>query len=249
MNFKQYSSWTRSFVLMAVGLAGCRFRVVDAFQYRTTRFHSFCDSFTDSTRLHGMKRPLLDTLASTLFKLEQSRVEASSEVDEQGRVGEPMEWSESSSWANKFSELVASNSLGYQFKQFVADIVAGDYDEEAVRSKVEAFISGSVDDDSTRQQQQQTARVAMFSFTTCPFCRRAKDYLDERGIPYSAMELDELEGNEGNQIRAVLGKMTQRTSVPSIFVGGTYIGGCNDGPGLLPLAESGKLETLLLSKK
>lgn len=186
-----------------------------------------------------MKRPLLDTLASTLFKLEQSRVEASSEVDEQGRVGEPMEWSESSSIANKFSELVASNTLGYQFKQFVADIVAGDYDEEAVRSNVEAFITGN---------QKQQARVAMFSFSTCPFCRRAKDYLDEKGILYSAMELDELDGNEGNQIRAVLGKMTKRTSVPSIFVGGQYIGGCNDGPGLLSLAESGELDKLLLPK-
>jgi glutaredoxin 3 len=193
------------------------------------------------TRLYGMKRPILDTLASTLFKLEQSRVESSSQVDEQGRMGEPMEWSESNSWANRFSEAIASNSLGYQFKQFVADIVAGDYDEEAVRTKVEDFIAGN--DDAANQQQY--ARVAMFSFTACPFCRRAKDYLDNRGIPYSSMELDELEGNEGNQIRAVLGKMTQRTSVPSIFVGGTYIGGCNDGPGLLPLAESGELDQLL----
>ena len=85
----------------------------------------------------------------------------------------------------------------------------------------------------------------MFSFTTCPFCRRAKDYLDEKGIAYRVLELDELEGNEGNEIRAVLGKLTKRTSVPSIFVGGTYIGGCNDGPGLLPLGESGELDKLL----
>lgn len=228
-------------LLAAAVFAACSCHNVDGFQCvpstTTTKFHSSRDG--SLTRLHGMKRPLLDTLASTLFKLEQSRVEASSEVDEQGRVGEPMEWSESSSIANKFSELVASNTLGYQFKQFVADIVAGDYDEEAVRSNVEAFITGN---------QKQQARVAMFSFSTCPFCRRAKDYLDEKGILYSAMELDELDGNEGNQIRAVLGKMTKRTSVPSIFVGGQYIGGCNDGPGLLSLAESGELDKLLLPK-
>merc|ERR1712238_254686 len=87
--------------------------------------------------------------------------------------------------------------------------------------------------------------VAMFSLTTCPFCRRAKDYLDEQGIAYTVMELDELDGNEGNEIRAVLGKKTKRTSVPSIFIGGNYIGGCNDGPGLLPLGESGELDKLL----
>ena len=77
----------------------------------------------------------------------------------------------------------------------------------------------------------------MYSFTTCPFCRKAKDYLDRESIPYRAIELDELDGNEGNEIRAELGRMTKRTSVPSIFIGGEYIGGCNDGPGLLFLAN------------
>ena len=184
-------------------------------------------------KLQGMKRPILDTIASTLFKLENARVDASSEMDDKGRVGEPMEWSESESMANKFSEAIASNSLGYQFKQFVANIVAGEYDEEAVTAKVDEFVAES------------STPVVLFSFTTCPFCRRAKDYLEEKGIAYTSMELDELEGNEGNEIRAVLGKKTMRTSVPSIFVNGNYIGGCNDGPGLLPLGESGELDKLL----
>uniref|UniRef100_A0A7S1V035 Glutaredoxin domain-containing protein n=1 Tax=Grammatophora oceanica TaxID=210454 RepID=A0A7S1V035_9STRA len=188
-----------------------------------------------ATRLHDMKRPLLDQLATTLFKLENARVEASSEEDEKGRVGEPMEWSESESMANKFSQVVASNPIGYRFKQLVADIVAGEFDKEAVEKEVNDFIvSGD---------------VAMFSFTTCPFCRRAKDVLEEQGIQYVAMELDELDGNRGNEVRATLGRKTQRTSVPSIFVKGKSIGGCNDGtPGLIPLMESGKLSTMLRSQ-
>jgi glutaredoxin 3 len=60
----------------------------------------------------------------------------------------------------------------------------------------------------------------MYSFTTCPFCRKAKDYLEEMSIPYVSIELDLLPGNEGNEIRAELGRMTRRTSVPSIFIGG-----------------------------
>jgi glutaredoxin 3 len=181
--------------------------------------------------LSEMKRPILDQIASALFKLEKDRVEASSVTDEKGRRGEPMEWSEGTSAANKFSEAVASNPIGYRFKQWVADIVAGNYDEAAVNNTVTAFIEDN--------------EIAMFSFTTCPFCRRAKDALDERGVSYRAMELDELEGNKGNEIRAVLGKKTKRTSVPSIFVRGRYIGGCNDGPGLLPLMESGEFDKLL----
>lgn len=182
--------------------------------------------------LLGMKRPILDQLASFLFRLENDRVEQSSVIDEKGRRGEPMEWSKSESLANRLSTAVASNTMGYQFKQFVADIIAGnDYDVEAINTLIDRFVTEHP--------------VAMFSFTTCPFCRRAKDLLDEKGVTYEVLELDELDGNEGNEIRANLGRKTGRTSVPSIFIGGNYIGGCNDGPGLLPLNESGELDALL----
>ena len=148
-------------------------------------------------------------------------------------MGEPMEWSESDSFANKFSELMAGNDIGYGFKQAVADLIAGDFDETSVTNEIDSFVVENT--------------IAMFSFSTCPFCRRAKDFLDEKGVQYSVMELDELDGNKGNEIRSVLGKKTKRTSVPSIFIAGKYIGGCNDGPGLLPLAASGELDELLLA--
>lgn len=206
-----------------------------------------------------MKRPILDQVASVLFQLETNRVETSSVVDDQGRMGEPMEWSESNSLANRFSQIVQNNELGYQFKQFVADIVAGqDYDHGTTLKLIDDFVASTTTPSTKKQQsffgsffskaggkRETTAPVAMFSFTTCPFCRRAKDYLDSQGIPYVSMELDELPGNQGNEIRASLGRKTRRTSVPSIFVRGEYIGGCNDGPGLLPLAESGDLRRIL----
>lgn len=224
----------RRIIVVATAILSCvSFEGADAFlpqqqnQINPKSYHRSSSTIC----LHEMKRPILDQVASTLFRLENARVEASSVVDEKGRKGEPMEWSDSSSIANQFSEIVSSNSLGYMFKQWVADIVAGDYEEEVLASKIGAFV--------------QENKVAMFSFSTCPFCRRAKDFLDEKGIEYQAMEIDELDGNEGNQIRAMLGRKTKRTSVPSIFVAGQFIGGCNDGPGLLPLAQSGELEKML----
>ncbi|KAK3243156.1 hypothetical protein CYMTET_47175 [Cymbomonas tetramitiformis] len=43
-----------------------------------------------------------------------------------------------------------------------------------------------------------------------------------------------------------LAKLTGRTSVPNIWIGGENIGGCNDGsPGLMPLVNEGKLEEKL----
>ena len=75
-------------------------------------------------------------------------------------MGEPMEWCESDSLANRLSMLVASNDFGYMFKQFVADIIAGEYDREETERSIQDFI--------------RSHPVALYSFTTCPFCRRAK---------------------------------------------------------------------------
>ena len=46
-------------------------------------------------------------------------------------------------------------------------------------------------------------------------------------------------------MRARLGARTQRTSVPSIWIGSEFVGGLNDGPGLVPLDTDGKLEPKL----
>jgi hypothetical protein len=82
-----------------------------------------------------MKRPILDQIATTLFQLEKDRVEASSEIDDKGRMGEPMAWSNADSMANQLSVFMANQ--GYGFKQFVADLVAGkDYDADAVTAQI-----------------------------------------------------------------------------------------------------------------
>ncbi len=40
-------------------------------------------------------------------------------------------------------------------------------------------------------------------------------------------------------------QMTNRTSMPNIFIKGKSIGGCNDGPGVMTLKREGKLEPML----
>ena len=132
--------------------------------------------------------------------------------------------------------MIANNPIGYQFKQFVANIIAGEYDTTATQDKIQSLIN--------------TNDIIMFSFTTCPFCRKAKDILDEKNVLYSVIELDTLPNNEGNEIRAELGKLTKRTSVPSIFINQIYIGGCNDGnPGLIKLIQSGEFNKMIMMKK
>lgn len=52
--------------------------------------------------------------------------------------------------------------------------------------------------------------------------------------------------NRSSRDQACLLLPAGRTSVPSVWINGECIGGCNDGnPGLLPLKESGRLESIL----
>jgi len=109
--------------------------------------------------------------------------------------------------------------------------LAGDYDSAAVRSKIDNLVSEN--------------NVLMFSFTTCPFCIKAKATLDEKGAKYTVVELDQVP--DGKAIRAEMGDMLGRTSVPAIWIKGTFIGGCNDGPmgGINTLNSSNQLDGML----
>lgn len=69
--------------------------------------------------------------------------------------------------------------------------------------------------------------------------------MDEIGAKYTVVELDT--DMDGKAIRAELAELIGRTSVPAIWIGKEFIGGCNDGPmgGIVNLNESGKLKGLL----
>jgi len=79
-----------------------------------------------------------------------------------------------------------------------------------------------------------------------PYCiNKAKKLLDDKGVSYKAIELDL--ADDGKAIRAEMGDMIGRTSVPAIWIGKKFVGGCNDGPmgGLMKLDESGDLDPML----
>jgi len=185
------------------------------------------------------ERPLLDKLLTSSVKtieaLELSRVKAQSEAPsaENGYwSGEPREWANDDSLTQRISSISQGGPLA-EMKQFIAERLAGDYDREAVSALIDDKIKSN--------------KLMMFSFSTCPFCLRAKDILRERhGVDFEVYECD-LEP-EGNAVRAELGKRTGRTSMPSTWLGpDVYIGGCNDGGlgGVAKLEDRGELRDLL----
>lgn len=61
--------------------------------------------------------------------------------------------------------------------------------------------------------------VFMFSKAGCPFCARVKGILDDRGIAYEEVQL-----NQAQTIRAVRA-VTGTDTVPQVFINGEYVGG------------------------
>ena len=76
---------------------------------------------------------------------------------------------------------------------------------------------------------------------------KAKAVLDNLNAMYTCIDCDEDE--DGMAYKAELATITGGSvSVPAVFVGGEFIGGCNDGGlgGVLPLHETGELEERLM---
>ncbi|MBD2342997.1 glutaredoxin 3 [Anabaena subtropica] len=84
------------------------------------------------------------------------------------------------------------------------------------------------------------ATVEIYTWRTCPFCIRAKNLLNQKGVEFIEYSID---GDE--EARA---KMAQRAngrrSLPQIFINDRHVGGCDD---IHALESQGKLDELLAS--
>ena len=79
--------------------------------------------------------------------------------------------------------------------------------------------------------------VTVYSTTWCPYCDRAKRLLEQRGIPYASVNLD-----DDPRFRSALVELTGRSTVPQILIGDVPIGGFTE---LRALDQSGRLAELL----
>lgn len=92
--------------------------------------------------------------------------------------------------SNFFSDSITKINNGIRngdnFKQIVADVIAGDFDIDAITSKADSLT--------------KSAPVVIFSWTMSPACKKAKKLLDRIGVKYSSIELDQ-PWDEGNILR------------------------------------------------
>jgi glutaredoxin 3 len=80
--------------------------------------------------------------------------------------------------------------------------------------------------------------IEIYTQPWCPFCERAMHVLTTKGVEFR--EIDAPHGSASR--REARERSGGRTSVPQIFIDGTYIGGCDE---LLALDRAGKLNPLL----
>lgn len=85
------------------------------------------------------------------------------------------------------------------------------------------------------------AKVVMYTTAVCPYCIRAKQLLKARGVT----EISEIRVDQNPEERVKMMEITQRRTVPQIFIGETHVGGCDD---LEALDHAGGLVPLLAAQ-
>ena len=83
-----------------------------------------------------------------------------------------------------------------------------------------------------------TAKVEIYTKFACPYCVRAKQLLDGKGVPYTEYDITMGGAKRDEMLARVPGAQT----VPQILINDTPIGGSDD---LRALENQGKLDALL----
>ncbi len=82
------------------------------------------------------------------------------------------------------------------------------------------------------------AKVEIYTWSSCPFCIRAKGLLNRKGVEFTEYCID---GDEDARNK-MAAKSNGKRSVPQIFIDDRHIGGCDD---IHALDNKGGLDPLL----
>ena len=83
-----------------------------------------------------------------------------------------------------------------------------------------------------------SSKVEIYTWSTCPFCIRAKALLKHKNIDFVEYCID----GENEAREAMAQRANGRRSLPQIFIDDQHIGGCDD---LYALEHTGELQPML----
>ncbi|NVK40389.1 MAG: pyridoxal-phosphate dependent enzyme [Oceanospirillaceae bacterium] len=92
-------------------------------------------------------------------------------------------------------------------------------------------VSAEVEDFVEQVLSDSRQPVVMFALEWCEFCWSLRKLFARCGIDYRSVDLDSTEyqaDNRGGAIRQVLNARTGCVTIPQVFVGGEFVGGCTE---------------------
>ena len=87
---------------------------------------------------------------------------------------------------------------------------------------------------------KQRANVEIYTWDHCPYCQKAIQLFDKKGIKYTRYRID---GDESAREKMGL-RANGKKTVPQVFIDNKHIGGCDDTH---VLDENGELDKLIFN--
>lgn len=72
----------------------------------------------------------------------------------------------------------------------------------------------------THVDGRQSVQIMLYTLSTCGWCKKTKDLLNELGVAYDYIDVDTLEGAEYSSAREAVSKWNPSCSFPTIVIGG-----------------------------
>ena len=123
------------------------------------------------------------------------------------------------------------------------------FDVTPVAAPVSVAATEALDEAATREVdailRDPDQPVVMFALEWCEFCWSVRKAFSKYGIAYASVDLDSVayqQNDRGGKMREVLKRRTGSVTLPQIFIGGDFEGGCTD---VFDSLKSGQLHTRL----
>jgi glutaredoxin-like protein NrdH len=71
-------------------------------------------------------------------------------------------------------------------------------------------------------------KVILYALSTCIWCRKTKELLDQLGVEYDYVHLDELQGDEKTEATEAVKSLNPRCSFPTLAINDTCIVGYHE---------------------
>jgi len=71
--------------------------------------------------------------------------------------------------------------------------------------------------------------VVLYALSTCPWCKRTKRLLQENGVPFRYVDVDQVAADEENAVVNEVSRLNPMQSFPTVVINGQVVAGFQEG--------------------